>query len=58
LRRAEEPDRLSDSDFIENRLSGLVRRALEGRLISIGRAAEILRLELDEMRQRVKAWAV
>ena len=30
LRRAEEPDRLSDSDFIENRLSGLVRRALEG----------------------------
>lgn len=57
LRRAEEPDRLSDSDFIENRLSTLVRRAFEVRLISVGRAAEILRLELDEMRQRVKAWA-
>lgn len=57
FRRAEEPDRLSDSDFIEDRLSRLVRRAFEGKLISMVRAAEILQLELAEMRQRVKAWA-
>jgi Zn-dependent peptidase ImmA (M78 family)/transcriptional regulator with XRE-family HTH domain len=57
LKRAEEPDRLSDSDFKEDRLSKLVRCAFEQRLISLGRAAEILRLELGEMRQRAKIWA-
>jgi Zn-dependent peptidase ImmA (M78 family) len=57
FRRAEEPDRLSNSDFLEDRFSGLVRSALENKIISIGRAAEILRLELDEMRQLAKRWA-
>ena len=57
LRRSEEPDRLSNSDFVEDRLSRLVRQAFERRLISVVRAAEILRLGLNEMRQRAKVWA-
>ncbi len=57
FKSAEEPDRLSKSDFLGDRLSGLVRRALEDKIVSIGRAAEILRLQLDEMRQLASGWA-
>ena len=52
-----EPDRLSPHDFVEDRLSLLVRRALQEAHISLGRGAEILGLTRDQMRQRVREWA-
>ena len=55
--RAGEPAGLSRHDFIEGRLSRLVRRALEEGHISLGRAAEILGLTRDEMRQKAREWA-
>ncbi len=55
--RSGEPAGLSEHDFIEDRLSRLVRRALEGEHISLGRAAEILGLTRDEMRQKAREWA-
>ena len=55
-RRAGEPAGLSEHDFIEDRLSRLVRRALEEELISLGRAAEILGLTRDEMRIQASEW--
>ena len=56
-RRSGEPAGLSEHDFIEDRLSRLVRRALEDELISVGRAAEILGLTRDEMRKQAREWA-
>jgi len=56
-RRAWEPDGLSRHDFMEDRLHGLVRQALEGERISLGRAAEILGLEREEMRRLAGEWA-
>ncbi len=55
-RRAGEPERLSPHDFVEDRLWRLVRRALEVKLISLGRAGEIVGLTLDDMRMRARAW--
>ena len=55
--RSGEPDRLSPYDFVEDRLSLLVRRALQKGHISLGRGAEILGLSRDQMRQRVQEWA-
>ena len=55
--RSGEPAGLSRYDFIEGRLSRLVRRALEAERISLGRAAEILGLTRDEMRQKAREWA-
>lgn len=54
--RSQEPDSLSASDFIEDRLSRLVRLALESEKITLSRGAEILRLDLEDMRERVSAW--
>ena len=54
--RSGEPAGLSEHDFIEDRLSRLVRRALEEERISLGRAAEILGLPRDEMRQKAREW--
>lgn len=54
--RSQEPDSLSASDFIEDRLSMLVRLAIEQEEITITRGAEILRLNLDEMPERVSSW--
>ncbi len=54
--RAGEPDGLSENDFLEDRLSRLVRMALEKGLISLGRGAEILRVSRDEMRDRASSW--
>lgn len=55
--RAGEPEGLSEHDFIEDRLSRLVRQALEQQHISLGRAAEILGLTREEMRKRAREWA-
>lgn len=55
-RSAEEPDRLLAVDFIEDRLLGLVRAAVDAEKISLGRAAEILRLDLAEMRDLANSW--
>jgi len=54
--RAHEPDSLSRSDFVEDRLSRLVRVAIEQSEISLARGAEILRIDLDAMRERVASW--
>lgn len=54
--RGREPDHLSAGDFREDRLSGLVRRAIEAEAISLGRGAEILGLSLMDMRARSASW--
>ena len=54
--RGHEPDHLSAGDFREDRLSGLVRRAIEAEAISLGRGAEILGLSLMDMRARSASW--
>jgi Zn-dependent peptidase ImmA (M78 family) len=55
--KSREPEDLSGADFVEDRLSRLVRGAVEAGAISLGRAAEILRLSLLEMRTLAAAWA-
>lgn len=54
--RSQEPDSLSSSDFVEDRLSKLVRIAIEKDEITMSRGAEILRLDLNDMRERVSSW--
>ncbi len=54
--RSQEPDSLSPSHFVEDRLSRLVRIAIEKEAISMGRGAEILRLDLEAMREIVSSW--
>ncbi len=55
--RSGEPAGLSKHDCIEDRLSRLVRRALEEEHISLGRAADVLGLTRDEMRAQSREWA-
>ena len=55
--RSGEPDGLSRHDFVEDRLSRLVRVALEGGRISLGRAAEILGISREDMREQARGWA-
>jgi len=50
-----EPNRLDPSDFMEDRLKRLVRRALEEQKITMSRAAEILGLDLVVMKE-LSAW--
>ena len=54
--RSGEPECLSRHDFVEARLSKLVRRALQHGRISLGRGAEILGLSREQMRQRIREW--
>ncbi len=56
-RRGLEPDRLSDADCLDDRLRRLVRQAVEGEEISLGRGAEILKMSLIDMRQLAAEWA-
>jgi hypothetical protein len=55
-RAGELGDPLSRYDFVEGRLSRLVRESLEKESISLGRAAEILALPLVEMRKLATSW--
>ena len=55
--RAGEPEGVSEYDFLEDRLHRLVRMALERKAISLGRAAEILRISREDMRKRAADWA-
>ena len=54
--RSGEPAGLSQHDFVGDRLSRLVRRALEKQKISLGRAAEILGLRREDMREQARGW--
>jgi len=54
--RSREPDSLSPSHFVEDRLSRLVRNAIEKDEITMSRGAEILRLDLNKMRDVVSSW--
>jgi len=53
---ADEPDHLVPVDFVQDRLDRLVRRAVEEKEISMSRAAEILRLDLNKMRELANSW--
>jgi Zn-dependent peptidase ImmA (M78 family)/transcriptional regulator with XRE-family HTH domain len=53
---AREPNKLDPSDFIEDRLGRLVRRALEDQRITMSRASEILGLDLVVMKELVAWW--
>ena len=55
-RAADEPARFLGDDFREDGLCRLVRQALEADLISLGRAAELLRLRLVDMRALRNSW--
>ncbi|MBO7485610.1 MAG: ImmA/IrrE family metallo-endopeptidase [Spirochaetaceae bacterium] len=52
----DEPEKLSSFNFTEERFERLVRQAYEQEKISISRAAEILNLSAEEMRERVAEW--
>ena len=58
LRKRDEPVALAEVDFLEDRLSRLVREALEAERITLSRGAEILGLNLDAMRDVVASWEV
>jgi Zn-dependent peptidase ImmA (M78 family)/DNA-binding XRE family transcriptional regulator len=55
-RVADEPARLLDDDFREDRLYRLVRQAVEAEKITLSRAAEILGMDLVEMRSLANSW--
>jgi Zn-dependent peptidase ImmA (M78 family)/DNA-binding XRE family transcriptional regulator len=54
--RAGEPEDLSPSDFVEDRLLRLVRQAVESETITLSRGAEILGISLQDMRQLSATW--
>ena len=53
---AGEPEKLSQADFLEDRLSRLVRKAVEKSAITLSRGAEVLGLSLQEMRELSASW--
>ncbi len=55
-RKGDEPNQLSEYDFLTDRRHRLVRDAVERGVISIGRAAEILGITLRSMRQIAGSW--
>ena len=54
--RAEEAEHLSASDFVEEGLSGLVRRAFEEEKITLSKVAEHLQISLSEARNIAGEW--
>lgn len=55
---AQEPRHLDPLDLMEDRLGSLVRDALDQELITVGRAAEILDVRIEGMRDRMKSWEI
>lgn len=53
-----EPFGLDDFGFVEDRYSRLCRRALEQKRITRNRGAEILRINLIELMEKLKAWEI
>ncbi len=51
-----EPEGMNPHDFQEDRLSRLVRKAVEEDIISLSRAAEILQIPLNHMRELSASW--
>jgi Zn-dependent peptidase ImmA (M78 family)/DNA-binding XRE family transcriptional regulator len=56
-RVADEPEHLSHIAFVEDRLARLVRQAVQAGEISLSRGAEVLGVDLHEMRSRQASWA-
>lgn len=55
-RRSEEPAGLTEHDFAGDRMWRLLRRTLEERRVSVGRAAEIMGIHREDMREWVHGW--
>lgn len=53
-----EPKHLDDLDFVEDRLSRLVREALDSEKITLSRGAEILGVNMNTMRDVIVSWEV
>jgi Zn-dependent peptidase ImmA (M78 family)/DNA-binding XRE family transcriptional regulator len=53
---AEEPEKLLEWDFLEDRLYRLVRTAVEKDLVTLSKAAEILDLSVQDMRAVAGSW--
>lgn len=53
-----EPAGMESHDFKEDRLSRLVRKAIEKEIISLSRGAEILQVPLQEMRDLSASWMI
>lgn len=56
-RRKDEPAGLTEHDFLGDRLRRMVRLALERDLLSLGRAAEVMGMHLEDVREWVVEWA-
>lgn len=55
-RKADEPKNLSEEVFEEARLEKLVRLAIEHDIITTSKAADILEVDLEQVRKRMNAW--
>lgn len=51
-----EPEGMKPHDFQQDRLSRLVRKAVEEDIISLSRASEIMRMPLNQMRELSASW--
>jgi len=54
--RSKEPEAMSHSYFVEERLKKLIRVAVEQNHITLNRAAEILKLSTSDMREITSSW--
>lgn len=52
----DEPEHIHCLPFEDERFAGLVRQAYEAEKISISRAAEMLGISAEEMRERISSW--
>jgi Zn-dependent peptidase ImmA (M78 family)/DNA-binding XRE family transcriptional regulator len=55
--KLKEPEGLVSTDISEDRLKKLVRTAYDNELITISRAAEILKISLQDMRRLINLWS-
>jgi len=58
LQIGDEPYQLDPLDLMEDRLGSLVRDALDQEYITTSRAAEILNIGIEEMRERISSWKI